>query len=374
MRIGIDARMYSSAFTGIGRYVLELINHLFAIDQINEYTIFFNEPHFSQFHLKRKGVKKVLVGSPHYSFSEQTRFLRKLWANNLDLMHFTHFNAPVFYRKPCIVTIHDLTLSFYPGKKMTVWWRRLGYQFVIRSIVNRAKKIIAVSEHTKKDLVKLFKLNPEKIEVIHEGVNPSFHQIQDKHLLDEFRKKLDIEKPFFLYTGNWRDHKNLVSLIKAFSILKKKYRLPHFLVITGKEDPWYPEVKQAVINESLEGEVRFTGLIPDENLVLLYNCADLYVFPSLYEGFGLPALESFACGLPVVAANKSSLPEICGDAALYFDPHNIEDIAEKIFSACNDEIKKEDLRRRGFLRMKNFSWEEMAKKTLEIYNEAEPRK
>jgi glycosyltransferase involved in cell wall biosynthesis len=313
-------------------------------------------------------VEKVLVNARHYSLAEQWRFWKILNAAKLDLMHFTHFNAPVLYRRPSVVTIHDLTLSLYPGKKMRSPWVRMAYHFTIRSIVKRASSVIAVSEHTKKDLVNLLHTNAAKINVVHEGVNPIFHKINDQHIIDDFKVKMGFDRPYILYTGVWRSHKNLVNLIRAFAILKHRYKFPGILVITGKEDPWYPEVKQTVNEEKLCGEVRFTGLVPDEDLVLLYNAASVYVLPSLYEGFGLPVLESFACGVPVCAARSSSLPEICGNAAELFDPKDPADIAAKVNLVYKDAAKREELIVRGRARVKEFSWEKMAKETLAIYN------
>lgn len=368
MKIGIDARLYSSSFTGIGRYVYELIDHLIKLDHKNHYVIFLNDPEFEKFRSPHNGVEKILVNAPHYSFTEQWKFWRILKRAKLDLMHFTHFNAPLLYRRPSIVTIHDLTLSLYPGKKMSRFWHRWSYHFTIRSIVNRSKRIIAVSEHTKRDVIRLLRINSDKISVIHEGVNPIFHEITDRHLVDEFLGKMGLTKPYILYTGVWRSHKNLVNLIKAFAILKHQYHFDGWLVITGKEDPWYPEVKQTVRAEHLEGEVRFTGLIPDEDLVLLYNGARIYVLPSFYEGFGLPALEAFACGIPVCAARSSSLPEVCGEGnAEFFDPHSPEDMAAKIASVYNNPQKIAELKMRGRARLKDFSWEKMARETLKIY-------
>lgn len=367
MRIGIDARFYSGSFTGIGRYVYELIDNILKLDRHNQYVLFFNNPEFEKFTLPRKGVEKILANSPHYSLKEQWHFWYLLEKANLDLMHFTHFNAPILYRHPSIVTIHDLTLNLHPGKKMTGIMHRFAYTLTIQSIINRSKRVIAPSEHTRQDIVKHFNIESDKVAVIHEGVNSSFHKISDENIVNDFLKKSGLVKPYILYTGVWRSHKNLVNLIKAFSILKHTHHFPGRLVITGKDDPWYPEVKQTVRDENLEGEVRFTGLIPDEDLVLLYNGAEIFVLPSFYEGFGLPALEAFACGVPACVSHTSSLPEICADAAEYFNPNDPNDIASKIAMVYNDPAKKADLISRGFKRIKDFSWEEMAKKTLQIY-------
>ncbi|MBI4994522.1 glycosyltransferase family 4 protein [Candidatus Peregrinibacteria bacterium] len=369
MRIGIDARFYSGSFTGIGRYVYELIDNLLKLDRRNEYVLFFNSPEFEKFTAPRKGVTKILADSPHYSFKEQFHFWRILQKANLDLMHFTHFNAPILYRRPSIVTIHDLTLNLHPGKKMAGAIHRLAYTLTIQSIIKRSKRVIAPSEHTRQDIVKHFNIEPDKIAVIHEGVNPSFHKISDENIVNDFLAKTGLTKPYILYTGVWRSHKNLVNLIKAFAILKHTHHFPGWLVITGKEDPWYPEVKQTVANENLEGCVRFTGLVPDEDLVLLYNSASIFVLPSFYEGFGLPALEAFACGVPACVSKTSSLPEVCGTAAEYFDPNDPNDMASKIALVYNDDTKKADLISRGFERIKDFSWSKMAEQTLDLYNQ-----
>lgn len=369
MRIGIDARMYSSEF-GIGVYIAQLLEYIFKLDDRNEYVLFFNEPAYSQFATSRHRVKKILANIPHYSWSEQISLPFILSKYKLDLMHFTHFNAPVLYRKPSVVTIHDLTIKFFPGKKHTSPLMRFGYQFALGSIVKRSKKIIAVSKHTKQDLLSLYRLPQEKIRVIHLGVNPRFHIIHDKKLQNDFLEKTGLFEPYLLYTGNWRDHKNLVNLVRAFGILKMRFRIPHFLVITGKDDPWYPEVKEEVKKEHLEGQVRFTGIIPPEDLPLLYNCAALYVFPSLYEGFGLPALEAFACGTPVAASKLTSIPEVCGDAALYFNPRDPEDMAKTIYTLVTDEAKRKESIEKGLKRVSLFSWEKTAKITLEVYREA----
>ncbi len=371
MRIGIDCRMYSSGFTGIGRYVYELTENLFEIDKQNQYILFFNEPEYSAFSPPNKNIQKILVNAPHYSFHEQTRFLHVLNRAKLDLMHFTHFNAPIFYRGPSIVTIHDLTLSFFPGKKMTSFFQRFAYHITIKKALAKAKKIIAVSEHTKKDLRQLFHIPSEKIEVIYEGINADFHKIktEDQAYIQETIKKYDIHEPYLLYTGVWRSHKNLARLLEAFHILKHEYDFDGSLVITGRPDALYqPELEQKTLSLQLENDIIFTGLVSDMELVLLYNGSLAYVFPSLYEGFGLPPLEAMQCGVPVVAANSSSIPEICGkDNAVFFDPHDPKDMAQKIYEVISQKSLREKLVTNGFKRVKQFSWRKMAEETLKLY-------
>lgn len=372
MRIGIDCRMYSSRFTGIGRYVYELTENLFKIDQENEYVLFFNNPEYSEFNPPNARISKVLVNSPHYSSQEQTIFLKHLRKSKLDLMHFTHFNAPIFYFGRSVVTIHDLTLSFFPGRKMTSFIHRLGYQITIKSSVTKAKKIISVSHNTKKDLQNVLHVSPKKIEVIYLGVNGLFYHEENQQKIHSVQEKYAISKPFLLYSGVWRTHKNLLNLIRAFSILKEKHGWDGCLVITGRKDPHYaPEIENLVNSLNLQKSIIFVGHVDEGDLVILYNAAKVYVFPSLYEGFGLPPLEAMQCKTPVAASNVSAIPEVCGQGnALFFDPKNPQDMAEKIHILLTNPAQRQKIIENGFKHVKQFSWEKMAKETLKVYNEA----
>jgi glycosyltransferase involved in cell wall biosynthesis len=372
VKIGIDCRMYASRFTGIGRYVYELTENLLKLDHENEYVFFFNHPEYESFHPRGRRVQKVLVNSAHYSFSEQTVFLYHLYKANLDLMHFTHFNAPILYRRPSVVTIHDLTLSFFPGRKMTSALHRIGYHFTLKSTVRKAKKIISVSQNTKKDLEHFFRVPSGKISVIYAGVNGQFKPIKDKAKLSALRQKFHLDKPYLLYTGVWRTHKNLPNLIRAFHILKQDHHFEGYLVITGREDPLYgPEIRKEIESLKLQNDVIFPGLVDEKDLVLLYNGAVAYVFPSLYEGFGLPPLEAMQCGIPVAASNVSSIPEICGqDNALFFNPEDPQNIAATIFRILSQKSLRKQLIENGFKRVKNFSWEKMAREILKLYKKA----
>jgi len=370
-KIGIDCRMYSSAFTGIGRYVFELADHLFKADSENEYVLFFNDPEFGKFTPPNPKVKKVLVNAGHYSLQEQLKFLRLLNKEKLDVMHFTHFNAPVFYRRPSVVTIHDLTLHFYPGKKMTSLLHRLAYHLVLKSAVKKAKKVIAVSENTKKDLQILLKTPSEKIDVIYEGVHEKFKPLHNDPTVESVKNKFKLDKLYLLYTGVWRSHKNLPNLINAFKILKDDFDFQGYLVITGRKDPIYaPEVVSHAESLKLSQDIIFTGLVEENDLVPLYNGALAYVFPSLYEGFGLSPLEAMQCGVPVVASKTSCIPEVCGtENAVYFDPNNPQEMAEKLNEVIISPALREQLIQKGLNHVKKFSWQKMAQQTLQVYNQ-----
>lgn len=375
MKIGIDCRMYSSNFTGIGRYVYELVDQLQKIDHHNQYVLFFNNPEFEKFKaINPKNFKKVLVNAKHYSLKEQLKFLHILNRENLDLMHFTHFNAPIFYHRPAVVTIHDLTLHFFPGKKMATPFHRLAYNLTLKSAVKKAKKIITVSGNTKKDLQIVLRTPSQKIEVIYEGVHEKFKSIkespQGKKQIESVKQKYDLQKPYILYTGVWRSHKNLPNLIRAFSILKKDYQYEGDLVITGRADPLYAnEIYHLVADLNLTNDLKFTGMVEEQELVPLYNGAQLYIFPSLYEGFGLSPLEAMQCGVPTAVSATSCIPEVCGkDNSIYFDPNNPKDIAEKTWQIISSAAMRAKLIANGLAHVKKFSWQKMARKTLAVYD------
>jgi len=369
MRIGIDARMYGSGFTGIGRYTYELIRNLAESDDKNEYVIFLRKEAFDSFTPPNQRFSKVLAEFPHYSIAEQVGFFKLLNNSNLDLMHFAHFNVPVFYNKPYVVTIHDLTLSFYPGKKMNNIWRRTAYRFVLSTVIKKAKKIIAVSEHTKADLQKMYNVSDERIKVIYNGIDPGF-AAPSKTSRPDLMKRLGIQKPYFLYTGVWRDHKNIVGLIQAFASMNKDLGNQFNLVITGKLNPSYHEIPDVIKEMKLENDVQLVGLVSEDDLRALYQYALAYVFPSFYEGFGLPPLESMLCRTPVAASNRSAIPEVCGDGnALFFDPASVDDMKEKMRILATDASVRQNLVNRGIERVKFFDWKKTAAEVLKIYNQ-----
>ncbi len=418
VKIGIDARMYSESF-GIGRYILEITKRMFLKKNNIEWVMFMNEPAFSKYKFP-KNVRKVLVNADHYSFAEQTSFAHILHKEKCDLVHFCNFNLPLFFRGKFVVTIHDTTINFFPGKKMNSWWRKMAYNLVMRNAVQNSAKIITVSENTKKDVIRLFSpksflspltrgargvVNSEivksrdassdlssvvltkeeasaKDEILEKKIEPiliapsaEFHPISDLEKV-QIKKKYNLPPEYIIYTGNWREHKNLVGLLKSFAILKKSFPQLN-LVITGKEDPHYPEVLKTSRDLRLGDSVKFVGCVDFNDLKKLTAAASVYVFPSFYEGFGMPPLEAMACQVPCAVSNTSAIPEVCGDAALYFDPKDEKDMAEKIAkilrepksssSAKATDDTREILIKKGLERVKMFDWDKVAEKTLEIY-------
>jgi glycosyltransferase involved in cell wall biosynthesis len=368
MIIGIDARMYGYAQTGIGNYIRHLLKYIFELDKENSYVIFLSPEEYDNFKLPNERIKKIKVSAKWYGWKEQFLFPFQLYKEKLDLMHFTHFNSPILYFKKSIVTIHDITPYFFPGHKMKATIRKIGFRMVFFSSVKKASKVIAVSKNTKNDIVNYFKINENKIEVIYEGVDEQFMACSDDapHP-NPFLRGEGATKPFIFYTGVWRNHKNLVGLVKAFGILKNKHKLNCRLVLGGKEDLYYPEVRKMWEKLNLEEEIIRTGFIDQKELPLFYNAAEISVIPSFYEGFGLTGLEAMACGTPVVSSNKTSLPEILGNAAIYFNPNNPEEMAEKMKLVLTDKKLYNELREKGFEQIKKYSWEKMGRETVEIY-------
>ncbi|MBU0964334.1 glycosyltransferase family 4 protein [Patescibacteria group bacterium] len=369
MRIGIDARFYGSFGKGLGRYTEKLIKHLEKIDYNNNYYIFLRKENWASYQPANKKFTKVLADYKWYSFVEQVFFPLKIWQYRVDLMHFTHFNVPFLYYKKFIVTIHDLILAKYPTRRATTLSpisykiKHIAYSIIIKSAVRRAKKIIAVSKYTKRELVRHFNLDPEKISVTYEAVDPTWQDFSNQ---EEVLKKYHVLTPYILYVGNVYPHKNIEGLLVAFKQVLNKLS-GYKLVLVGKDDYFFKRLKKEVKLMDLEEHVIFTGFVTDHDLPYLYKNAALYIFPSFCEGFGLPALEACSYGIPVAASNSSCLPEVLDKAAIYFNPKSTAAIADAIINVLTSKKIVQELRRQGLERVKFFSWETLAKKTLDLY-------
>jgi glycosyltransferase involved in cell wall biosynthesis len=264
-----------------------------------------------------------------------------------------------------IVTIYDLTPVVLKGAHRADFRFKFGKE--VSHAARRADKIIAISQSTKKDLINLLGAKPEKISVVYPGYDDDiFKPSPDPHKIETALRKYGIIRSYIIYVGILEPKKNILRLVEAFASLKREGKIVHKLVIAGKR-AWGDEtVFQAVRRNGLEGEVIFTGYVPQEELPLLMSGADVFVFPSLHEGFGIPPLEAMACGTPVIASNASSLPEVVGDAGILVDPYNVDEIAEAIYKVVSDGKLREQMRRKGLERAKLFSWKKAAQQTLQI--------
>lgn len=370
-KIGIDARLFGTAHsTGVGTYTEELIGNILKLDKDNLYTVFTTPESFQYFPFYSTNLRKKAISYPHYSYSEQLFFGKELKASGVELVHYTNFNSPVLYTgTKSIVTIHDLTLWFFPGRMQRSWLKRMGYRYVIRKACQNATKVIAVSEATKQDIVKYLGIPEEKVVVIYEGSPNRIAPVTDPKKIEAIKARHDITRPFFMYVGQWRSHKNVVRLIRAFGLMRHRYGLDYQLVLVGKVDPLAPEVQTTINQLGLQKHVVLTGYIPDNELGAFYSAADAMVYATLYEGFGIPPLEAMSAGTPVIASNLSCLPEVLGNAALYCDPYSIEDMADKMQELAKSYHLKKTLRDAGFKQVKKYSFAKMAKETLELYME-----
>lgn len=353
---------------GIGQYAEELVRHLVKNDPANQYHVFVTGEAGSAFPIYAPNLTKTVVPYPHYTYSEQFLYPGILQKTKLDLVHYTNFNSPIFFHKiPSIVTIHDLTLWFFPGRQQTGPLKRLLYRVVIRRACQNARHIIAITEATKQDIVRLLKIDPSKITVVYEAASDRYRPTSLSSNLDQLKRKFNITKPYFLYVGQWRAHKNVIRLIRAFAIVRRRYQLDCQLVLSSKIDSAYPQVQSTIKELGLRDDVILTGYVADSELPYLYGGADCFVFPSLYEGFGLPPIEAMACGTPVVSSNTSCMPEVLGEAARYFDPLDVEEMAKVMAEVGKSYSLKRELKAKGLQQAKLYSFDRMAKETLAVY-------
>lgn len=370
MRIGIDARFFGPQETGLGRYVERLISHLSRIDQKHQFVIFLRSSTFDHWDVPNPRWTKVRADFRWYTFQEQLRFPGVIKAAKVDLMHFPHFNVPVFYQGPYVVTIHDLTLNKYPTARASTlgpwlyWIKYLAYRFGITRAIRRAQHIISVSEHTKKDIVSQFHIDPDRITVTYESVDPLPPSAEFEALT-----KRGVRSPYFLHVGNAYPHKNLERLLGAWQHFRERESTPAQLVFVGKQD-YFARRLDAHAKAKGIPDVLWFGFASEPELSCLYQHAQAYLFPSLYEGFGLPGLEAMQAGVPVYAARASCLPEIYGQAAHYFDPNDVSAIAESIQNALHDTLERQRLIAAGKERLTRFSWDAMAKQTLAVYEQS----
>lgn len=376
MRIGIDARFFGPVGKGLGRYTQKLIENLEKVDDSNQYFIFLKKDNFNSYKPKNRNFKKVLADYHWYTFSEQLKFPRLLRKYRLDLVHFPHFNVPLFYFGKFVVTIHDLILIHFPTIRSSTLsptlyrMKFLVYKTVIKSAIYRSNRIIAVSEFTKKDILDNYKSVPqEKIQVTYEACEDYCMLSPNKD--DEILKRYDIIKPYVVYVGNVYPHKNAENLAMAFKEVNKKNpslgeKEKIRLIFVGSEDYFYRRLKD-FIRENDILNISFAGFVPDHELDVVFHNALAYVRPSLYEGFELPPLEAMAKGVPVLSSRHSCATEILGDSAYYFDALNIDELAQAIRKIADDKDLREELIKKGYEQAKKYSWKKMARKTLGVY-------
>jgi glycosyltransferase involved in cell wall biosynthesis len=367
MKVGIDARMYGPSVGGggLGRYVEQLIKELAKKETENRYLLFLKKENID---LVPKCFEKRLADIHWYSWREQLQLPKIINQEKLDLVHFPHWNVPIRLKTPFVVTIHDLILIEQPRSArattkhpLTYWLKHQAFRATLHHALTKSRAIIAVSNYTRNSILHHFpEVNPDKIHVVYEGLTrlPS----PPKESLSPI-----IPTPYFLYIGNAYPHKNLEALLHAFSFFHKRYPSVH-LVLAGRDDLFYQRLKKELGEIDIPDDaVTFIMNPTDEQIASLYQKATLYLFPSLSEGFGLPPLEAMSFGTPVAASNTSSLPEILGDAAIYFPPDDIERMVEIMIQVIEQESLIQPLIAKGYEQIKRYSWPQMATEIQSIY-------
>ena len=362
--------------SGIGQYLQNLVVGLGHVDSRNDYILSF--PSGSKMGLKLPSfpypnVRSVGVRASYRSLHLATGLgrwnLPRYWQpfEVVDVFHWPNFLLIPGVSGKQVITIYDLTFLLFP--EYQPWLRGMGLAKGIVQSADQADMIIAISNHTKRDLVTHLGVSEKKIRVIPCAVAKAFRPIVASEIQPVLTKYGLLHDGYILYVGNIEPRKNLVRLVQAYSLLKDRGTFRHPLILCGGRGWKNKEVYDCVQQLSLENEVKFIGYVPDEDLSFLMSGATLFVYPSLYEGFGLPPLEAMACGTPVVTSSSSSIPEVVGDAALMVDPHDVEGLSAAIARVLAHKDLRVDMRRKGLARAKLFSWEEVASQTLQVYSE-----
>lgn len=374
MHIAIDARFVGPEQTGLGRYTEELLHGLAKIDQSHRYSVLLSREGFDYFQSRNKNFNKVRADFPWYSVTEQMKMPRLLSRLNPDLVHFCHFNVPVCWQRPFVVTIHDLIKDEFKGRESTTRsslvynLKHWAYKKTISHALYKAAAVITISEGSRAKIMKRYGLSQSKIFITYEAADPKFAKYRRLELTAADKAALQdrygIKFPFLLYVGNAYPYKNLGRLLEALRAIDKKY----FLVNPCARSVFYDKLAAQAHHLGLSERVILPGFVSDDDLAKLYRAATAYVFPSLSEGFGLPLLEAQMAGLPVAASAAPPLPEIGGAGAMYFDPRDTADMAQKINKLLADADRRRQLIRDGDVNLRRFSWERTARQTLAVYN------
>lgn len=373
MRIGINTLFLIPGKVGGSEvYLRNLLCHLAKIDKQNEYILFTNKENFRTFQISQRNFREVPCPvkasfRPARVLWEQFVLPLQIKKYNIEVLHSPGYTAPLLASCCSIVTIHDMNYFYYPEdfSKSTTFFLRLLVPLAAR----RSDKIITVSRNSKKDIVQILEIPESKICVIYEAGSSHLSvpiAIENK-VREKLKKRYGIDKKFILTVSVSHPHKNLDRLIEAYDILCKRYQIDCQLLIVGIKGRAQSGLVNWVKEMSLEKRIIFTGWIANEDLSLLYSEAELMVFPSLFEGFGIPVLEAMAHGTPVVSSGAASLPEVVGDAALLVDPYDVEEIAEAMYRVVTEEDVRANLIKKGRQRAGQFSWEKTARETLAVY-------
>lgn len=369
MRVAIDARAFS--WTGIGRYTRNLLVGLGKLPQRDTYIVLLSAPDLPEFKQFQKeylpnNFSVRIVDGAYYSWREQTILWRQLSQVPADVFHFTHFNLPIGLKRPYIVTIHDITRFIFPGQKRQDLLQQVAYELVFKRAVERARAIICVSKTTAADLQSLpLKLHQE-IAVISEAVDPIFFNEPTPADRRAIRQQLATTQDYLLFVGVSMSHKNIARLLAAFAMVRKHY--PELKLVLAGNPSASTKLSTLIKQYDIEPSVIVTGFIPHQLLPALYAQARCFVFPSLYEGFGLPLLEAAAMKVPIITSSVASMPEVMGAGAYYVNPENAASIARGILAVLDGRELQQQLITAATNRLAAFSWDEAVAQHQALYH------
>jgi glycosyltransferase involved in cell wall biosynthesis len=364
MRVAIDARKLHDF--GIGTYLRNLLRQLAHLDRDTEYVLLCHAHDLDAAAHLAPNFRTVLEPSPNYSLREQFHVPWVLLRERPSLFHAPHYVLPPAVTCRSVVTIHDCIHLRFP-QYLSNRAAHLYARAAMWSAVRRSNCILTVSEASKRDILHFFNVPPEKIVVVYNAIDERFSVDPIEEEVARVRERYQLDQRFVLYVGNIKPHKNLVRLIEAFDELRRGELEDLKLLIIGDQISKLPALRLAVHEHKLHKHVRFLGYMSDDTLAILYRLASVFVFPSLYEGFGLPPLEAMASGTPVVTSNLSSLPEVTGDAAILIDPYDVESIVDGMRRVLTNPTLAADMRVKGLIRAREFSWERSVMKTRSVY-------
>ncbi len=365
MRIGIDARLVFYNRAGIGQYILQLSEALARLKPENDKFILLQSRKDKSSIISSNGFERKSLWTPSHNRFEQPALSFEISRLKLDLLHSPDFIPPFKRNCKSVITIHDLAFLLYPHFLTKESARYYGQ---VDQAWRKTDHIIAVSEATKQDSIKMLGVPEKKITVIHEAANPIYRQVPPEEAQQQVKEKYKLDKDYILFVSTIEPRKNLPGLLQTYRRLRDEYKRDEILVLAGSKGWLWEEVYETVAKLDLEKHVAFLGRVPSEDLLYLYNAARLLVHPSFYEGFGLTPLEAMTCGTPVIVSNTSALPELVGDAALMINPHDIDGLTVAMWRVLTEEELRQDLICKGLKRATKFSWQEAAKRTLEVYH------
>jgi glycosyltransferase involved in cell wall biosynthesis len=373
VKIGIDIRHLPDF--GVGTYIRNILCSLMRLDRENEYCLIGDPVRAREIGDLPSNFRVAPLGNHHSLLGRGLDFRRVVSRERCDLVHVPNLSSmPQSLPCPYVVTVHDLLDYMYRAGKGSAG-RRLLHFHLTKRVLTRAARVFAVSRFTKNDIERLFGISSDKIEVVYNAIDDRFRlghaAAKDSETI---AGRYQVNYPFLLYAGRISPHKNVVRIIEAFSALKaeleKDGRFPDLkLIIIGDNLSSHPDLRRTVIKSGVQNDVRFLGFVPIEVLRIFYDTAQVFVFPSLYEGFGLPPLEAMAHGTPVVTSNTSSLPEVVGNAAVLVNPENVFEIMRALHRVLLDQSLREHLRQRGYEQIRLYSWDASANRVLQVYSE-----